>query len=202
MFFCKELQLVGGDHGEALSPAAGAGPGPNTTWCMMRPGTSVNAPAMTRAPRKREIMARRCSATRWRCAAHTASGRGISVKIDSRGIGLHGPHSRIWWIRNELSATASMRPTKIQPMVRWGMVPFGAANCTMPSAKAAIAAMAWSAIGGGASSNGARVMGAHDVAVNVNYFYIMLEPWGRQGLAAAGRQRGVFFVGEARALCR
>src|SRR5438132_2327925 len=62
-------------------------------------------------------------------------------------MGLHGPHSRIWWIRSELSATASMRPTKIQPMVRWGMVPFGAANCTMPSAKAAIAAMAWSATG-------------------------------------------------------
>src|SRR5438309_65171 len=41
-------------------------------------------------------------------------------------MGLHGPHSRIWWIQNELSATASMRPTKIQPTVRWGMVPAGA----------------------------------------------------------------------------
>src|SRR6266536_5321781 len=75
-------------------------------------------------------------------------------------MGLHGPQSRISWIRNELSATASITPTQIQPTVRWGMVPFGAANCAMPSTKAAIAAMAWSTIAGGASSSGARVMGA------------------------------------------
>src|SRR5712692_9251984 len=73
-------------------------------------------------------------------------------------MGLQGPHSRISWIRNELSATASIRPTQIQPTVRWGMVPFGAANCAMPSAKAAIAAVAWSTMAGEASSNGLRVM--------------------------------------------
>src|SRR5436305_4339660 len=51
-----------------------------------------------------------------------------------------------------------MRPTLIQPTVRWGMVPFGAAIWTMPSAKAVIAAMEWSAMAGGASSSGARIM--------------------------------------------
>ena len=32
--------------------------------------------------------------------------------------------------------------TQIQPIVRCGSVPFGAASCTMPSANAAIAAKA------------------------------------------------------------
>src|SRR5260370_37078779 len=64
MFFCEEIQLLSGYCGGALgSPGAAAGLGPNTTSCMMRPGSSVNAPAMTSAPRKSEIMAKRCSAT-------------------------------------------------------------------------------------------------------------------------------------------
>ena len=41
---------------------------------MIRPGTSVNRPAMTSAPEKIRIMIRRWSATRWRCACHTPSG--------------------------------------------------------------------------------------------------------------------------------
>src|SRR5262249_5788391 len=44
-------------------------------------------------------------------------------------------------------------------MVRCGSVPLGAANCTMPSANAAIAAKAWSGIAGAAASNGARLTG-------------------------------------------
>ena len=64
------------------------------------------------------------------------------MKIDSRWIGLQGPTSRIWWIQNELTATAAISATQIQPMVRWGNVPLGAANWTMPSTKAAIAAKA------------------------------------------------------------
>ena len=66
----------------------------------------------------------------------------ISVKIDSRWIGLQGPSKRISWIQNELAATMAIRPTQIQPTVRCGSVPFGAANWTRPSAKAAIAAKA------------------------------------------------------------
>ena len=65
-----------------------------------------------------------------------------SVKIDSRWIGLQGPTSRIWWIQNELTATVAISVTQIQPRVRWGSVPLGAANWTRPSTKAAIAAKA------------------------------------------------------------
>src|ERR1700722_13971319 len=73
-------------------------------------------------------------------------------------MGLQGPHSLIWWIQNELAATASIKTTQIQPMVRWGSVPFGAASWITPSTKAAIAAKAWTGIAGAASSNGARLM--------------------------------------------
>src|SRR6266403_5307522 len=81
-----------------------------------------------------------------------------SVKIDSRCIGLHGPISRIWWIQNELTATDTIRDIQTQPSVRWGKVPFGAANCTTPSTKAVMAAKAWTGIAGAASSSGARLM--------------------------------------------
>src|SRR5438309_7076621 len=37
--------------------------GPKITACMMRPGTSVNAPAMTSAPVNIEIMVQRCAFT-------------------------------------------------------------------------------------------------------------------------------------------
>ena len=62
--------------------------------------------------------------------------------IDSKWIGLQGPSNRISWIQNELAATTAIRPTQIQPIVRCGSVPFGAASCTTPRAKAAIAAKA------------------------------------------------------------
>jgi len=62
--------------------------------------------------------------------------------IDSRWIGLQGPTSLSWWIQNELAATAAIRTTQIQPMVRCGSVPLGAANWTIPSPSAAIAAKA------------------------------------------------------------
>ena len=45
--------------------------------------------------------------------------------------------------------------TQIQPTVRCGKVPFGAANCTMPSANAAMAAKACNGIVPEASSSGA-----------------------------------------------
>ena len=60
----------------------------------------------------------------------------IGVKIDSRWIGLQGPHSRISWIQNEVSADHQHQATQIQPSVRCGSVPLGAANWTMPSPKA------------------------------------------------------------------
>ena len=66
--------------------------------------------------------------------------------------------SRIWWIQKELTATDAIRHIQTQPSVRWGKVPFGAANCTTPSRKAVMAAKAWRGIAGGASSNGARLM--------------------------------------------
>ena len=71
----------------------------------------------------------------------------IGEKIDIRWIGLHGPHSLMPWIQKLETATAAIRPTQIQPMVRCGSVPLGAANWTMPSTKAPIAANAWSGIG-------------------------------------------------------
>src|SRR6266702_2946688 len=51
-----------------------------------------------------------------------------------------------------------MSRTQTQPTVRWGKVPFGAANWTRPSKKADIAAKAWSEIAEAASSSGARLM--------------------------------------------
>src|SRR5690348_15856907 len=44
--------------------------------------------------------------------------------------------------------------------MRCGSVPLGAASCTMPSAKPAIAAKAWNWVAAGASKSGARLMGA------------------------------------------
>ena len=45
-------------------------------------------------------------------------------------------------LQEPLTVTMAIRPTQIQPTVRCGSVPFGAANWTRPSAKAAIAAKA------------------------------------------------------------
>src|SRR6185437_11238026 len=39
-------------------------------------------------------------------------------EVHSRWIGLNGPTSLIWWIQNELTATAAISATQIQPMVR------------------------------------------------------------------------------------
>ena len=109
----------------------------------------------------------------------------ISVKIDSRWIGLNGPTRRMVWIQNELIATDAISNTQIQPIVRCGSVPLGAANWTMPSTNAAIAAKAWSGIAGAASSSGARLMadvpcadsisGAKplDQSAHVNIIYIV-----------------------------
>src|SRR5260370_26149911 len=48
MFFCEEIQLLGGYCGGALgSPGAAAGLGPNTAACMMCPARTVNHPPPT-----------------------------------------------------------------------------------------------------------------------------------------------------------
>src|SRR5260370_41243749 len=81
-------------------------------------------------------------------------------------MGLQGPMSRMWGIQRELTGTDAIRHIQTQPSVRWGKVPFGAANCTTPSRKAVMAAKAWRGIAGGASSNGARLMtSAPDLAL-------------------------------------
>src|SRR5215831_3588654 len=126
---------------------------------MMRPGMRVKRPATTSAPAKMAIMALRCLPTRWRRACKTASGSIASVKIASRWIGLHGPHMCSSWIQNELVATVTMSRTQIQPMVRWGIVPLGAASCTAPSPKAAKAAKACSWMAGAAFNSGASDTG-------------------------------------------
>src|ERR1700733_15073035 len=95
------------------------------------------------------------------------SGTVISTKIDSKWIGLQGPHSLIWWIQNELAATASIKTTQIQPMVRWGNVPFGAASWITPSTNAAIAAKAWTGIAGAASKSGARLTRSHPLTLEL-----------------------------------
>src|ERR1700730_15450269 len=138
------------------SDTATQGDWPNTTACMMRPGRKVKIPAMTNAPTNRLIIARRCLRTSCCRARHTASGSIARVKIDSKWIGLNGPHSRIVWMKNELSTTASISTAQIQPIARCGIVPFGAASCSAPSAKAPSAAKAWIWMTGGAASSGAR----------------------------------------------
>src|SRR5260221_10376192 len=82
----------------------------------------------------------------------------ISVNTDSRWIGLHGPHSRISWMKNELTTTVSISAAQIQPNRRCGIVPFGAASWTAPSAKAPSAAKACHWMTAGAASSGARVI--------------------------------------------
>src|SRR5712691_7613288 len=101
--------------------------GPNATACMMRPGRKVKRPAITSAPVKMLIIALRWLTTRWRRAWKTASGSITSVKIASKWIGLQGPHWRNSWIQNEVAATTIMSTTQIQPRVRCGSVPLGAA---------------------------------------------------------------------------
>src|SRR5437899_9688784 len=78
--------------------------------------------------------------------------------IDKRWIGLNGPHSRIVWIKNELSTTVSISPAQTQPTVRCGIVPFGAASWIAPSAKAPSAAKAWIWMTAGAANSGARLI--------------------------------------------
>ena len=46
-----------------------------------------------------------------------ASGSIASVNSDSRWIGLNGPHSRIVWIKNELTTTASISDAHNQPNI-------------------------------------------------------------------------------------
>src|SRR5258705_6515009 len=89
----------------------------------------------------------------------TAGGSMISVKIESRWIGLHWPHTRRSWIQNDVVVTVTIRATQSQPMVRWGNVPFGAASCTAPRANAALAANACTWVDRGAASSGARDTG-------------------------------------------
>src|SRR5262249_42696978 len=76
-----------------------------------------------------------------------------------RWIGLHGPQMRSSWIQNDDAATTVISATQIQPTVRWGSVPLGAASCTAPSANAAMAAKACSWMAGAASSSGASDTG-------------------------------------------
>ncbi len=99
---------------------------------------------------------------------------GIAVPIDTMTSGMHDgerqrreredreqmnrapwPHTRRSWIQNKVAATMTMSTTQIQPMVRWGSVPLGAASCTAPSPKAAKAAKACSWIAGAAFNSGA-----------------------------------------------
>ena len=40
------------------------------------------------------------------------------TKIDSRWIGLQGPHNRIWWTQNELIATTAISATQSHPSAR------------------------------------------------------------------------------------
>ena len=70
---------------------------------MMRPGTKVNRPAITKAPRKIATIARRCCSTACRFAFQTASGSVTRVKIASRWMGLHGPQIRSSWMKNALT---------------------------------------------------------------------------------------------------
>ena len=73
-------------------------------------------------------IAMRCCATSCRRACITASGNVTSTRIDSRWIGLHGPHSRILWMNKELTAMVSINMTQDQPIRRCGIVPFGAVS--------------------------------------------------------------------------
>ena len=79
---------------------------------MIRPGTKVNSPAISSAPANIAIMALRCWGTRWRRACRIANGSVASVKIDSRWIGLHGPHTRRSWIQNDVMQMTSISATQ------------------------------------------------------------------------------------------
>jgi hypothetical protein len=89
----------------------------------------------------------------------------ISVKIDSRWIGLNGPTRRMVWIQRHRSH--QQHPDPADGPVRQRAL--GAANWTMPSAKAAIAAKAWSGIAGAASSSGARLMAGNPPWIRSRY---------------------------------
>src|SRR5258705_6847809 len=60
-----------------------------------------------------------CCAMSCRRACSTASGNVTNTRMDSRWIGLHGPHIRILWMNKELTATVSINRTHDQPIRRW-----------------------------------------------------------------------------------
>src|SRR5437667_6913664 len=121
---------------------------------MTRPGSSVKSPAITSAPENRD---------------HGAAMFGDLVPVRPQdGQRKHDQHDDRQQVNRapgtdqpdlvdpeELIATVTMSRTQTQPTVRWGKVPFGAANWTRPSTKANIAAKAWSEIAGAASNCGA-----------------------------------------------
>ena len=69
--------------------------------CISLPGTNVNKPASSSAPAKIEIIVIRWARTLCRRAASTPTTSMMGANTDSRWIGLHGPHSRMPWIRND-----------------------------------------------------------------------------------------------------
>jgi hypothetical protein len=62
-------------------------------------------------------------------------------------------------MKNELIATISINAAHDQPISRCGIVPFGAESWTTPTAKAVIAAKAWTWMTEGAWRSGASVIG-------------------------------------------
>ena len=86
----------------------------------------VETPAITSAPMSNAVIALRWRLTScWR-ARQTAGGSITRTRIDKRWIGLHGPHRRMMWMKNELIATVSISVAHDHPIRRCGIVPFGA----------------------------------------------------------------------------
>ena len=110
---------------------------------MMRPGINANRPAMISAPPNSPIMVRLCRAARGNHADNEHDQREDRQQVDRapRPDPARAP-VRSSWIPNDEPATTVISATQIQPSVRCGSVPFGASNCTSPSANAAIAAAA------------------------------------------------------------
>lgn len=100
----------------------------------------MNTPATTSTPASSSSIARLCLAILWLRAWFTASGNRISVRIGRPWMMLKGPKLQTMWFRNDEAATIVVSPTQIQPMVRCGKVPLGAADRTTPGPKAVNAA--------------------------------------------------------------
>src|SRR5438270_9280540 len=89
-------------------------------------------------------------------------------------------------IQNDDAGTAAIRATQIQPIVRCGSVPFGAANRTRPGANAAMPVKAYAAAGWQERPQAAAQASCGLAPVDGRVMYRLYPPIGKKLPPCAG----------------